>query len=73
MSPSSGGGDSFDKGLYLALEGGLMVEQHDAQVSATERHYRHMSEAGMALIVASFVCQLLNELGERFTERRNVD
>ena len=48
---------------------GLTNAQVDANTRAHKRHYRHMSETGMALIVIGFVGQLVGEVAEQRRRR----
>jgi hypothetical protein len=49
---------------------GRTVAQHDQDRKLKENIYRHISEAGMALIAAGFLCQLLNEIAAKRQERK---
>jgi drug/metabolite transporter (DMT)-like permease len=61
---------SFERGMWLAITGPV-VEPHDSDVQALEAHFRHMSHLGFGLILAGFVCQLLNEVLPNSTGRQH--
>ena len=58
---------SFERGVSIGLEdanvlaNGRTVAQHDADNAAQQRHYKLMSQTGLALILVGFMFQLANE------------